>query len=779
MKKLFFLAAVATMTLASCMNDEFIGTENSPTVANTETDAILFGFNVQNATRADIYGNAAANLLGSNFYVTGTKGSESATYPSDNLVFDNYLVHYVENTAGKTESNTANWEYVGVDPTAVPNLNTIADDHFIKLSSLSAQTIKYWDYSEDQYDFLAFSTGKYTPVLYTKTVPPTKVSNETTKTIGVTAMKYGDALDGSAVAYSFDLPSIDALKDAYISDITTVEQANYGKEVILKFKNLGSKVRIALYETVPGYSVQAGSVKFYTVDNDAVKLGQTGFVAPTTDATLISESSNSFATEGFIDVYFPNLGTNNKTPINDNYNKAAATVTAGAGETTKTFGTLATDRYVGKDSYEAVGNNYLGRSLPYATFAGDKDAAYYKTVFPVSTSYPLTLRIDYTLVATDGSGETINVYGAKAVVPSKFTVWQPNYAYTYVFKISDNTNGWTDDDKTTPGLFPITFDAVVAEFTDASGEQTTITTVSTPTITTYQQGHNTKTDGTFDASSIANEYNHTGEKLYVQVMDNNLSPAVLVGTVDQSTLPLLNAAQAPKYHASLLYKLDNDNATEAMVMDALENRDAVIGDYNADVKGRNGITLTYNANINNAVTSIANGVDDNAITVTAGQAAEIAIGNLSAGTYAYVYDYSWTSPSKWSSSTPYSDKTEVTVFEPITPASSSAIGSKDKYYSLAPSALDGIAASLTDVTVDDAHLYFSKTKNGTGTTTYSYISVVNKIGTTLPKGVVVVAKDNANIIEVNGDATPVPGTFYFDKYFSNNGSYAVKVIKVV
>ena len=135
----------------------------------------------------------------------------------------------------------------------------------------------------------------------------------------------------------------------------------------------------------------------------------------------------------------------------------------------------------------------------------------------------------------DGAAETIKVYGAKAVVPSTYTKWLPNYAYTYVFKISDNTNGWTSTVTTDPaGLFPITFDAVVAEATDATGEQTTVTTVATPSITTYQQGHTYTT----------NEYSKAGEKLYVQVMDNSTSPASLVDDLDEQTADAIRANNA-------------------------------------------------------------------------------------------------------------------------------------------------------------------------------------------------------------------------------------------
>ena len=739
------------MTVASCTSDEYVGVNNPYGETAANDGSIRFGFNVQGMTRADIYGQAAATLLDNNFYVTGTKGTEAETSPSPTLVFDNYLVHFGANTAGKTASNTANWEYVGIDQGADPKLPENYDR--VKLSSIEgAQTIKYWDYSTDQYDFLAFSTGTFKAV-----AAPTRPAKPASDEIGVTAMKYGIELASSAVAYKFDLPSINALKNAYISDITEVVKSNYGKEVQLKFKNLGSKVRVALYETVPGYSVQASSVKFYTVDNDAVKDGQTGYVASSSKAALISENASSFASEGVISVFFPNVGTTNVG--NDNYDKAAATVTENStGDTKKTFGNLASATYAAKESYEEAGNLYLGRTLPTATFAGDKDAAYYETVFPVSTSYPLTLRVDYTLVSTDGSGETINVYGAKAVVPSTYTKWQPNYAYTYVFKISDNTNGWTDQNKTASGLFPITFDAVVTEATDATGEQTTVTTVATPSITTYQQGHTYET----------NEYDNDGEKLYVQVMDNTLSPAVLAGT-GSSTLYKLNTqtSDATPTNRSLLYAVTGTTISEASVMDALENQSAVVTSTGT-ITGRNSVVLTPNTNIDNKVTSIKNGVDDNAIGVDAGDAAEIAISSLAAGTYAYVYDYS------------NAAKIFTDIYQPIVTSTSSPIGANGKYY-VAVSALttydNGKADHYSSAGAPDkAYIYFSITTNGGATKTYSFVSVDGKDA--IPAGLLKYPVASLTAVD-NNTENAAAETIYFDMYTRNTGKYAVKVIKVV
>jgi hypothetical protein len=416
-------------------------------------------------------------------------------------------------------------------------------------------------------------------------------------------------------------------------------------------------------------------------------------------------------------------------------------VATGTGSAVKapTFGTL--DKYAGKELHEEDATQYLGRTLPAATFAGSADAGYYQTVFPVSSSSALTLRVDYTLVSTDGSGETIKVYGAKAVVPATYTKWLPNYAYTYIFKISDNSNGWTSTVTTDPaGLFPITFDAVVAEATDATGEQKTVTTVATPSITTYQQNH----DITNDEYSI-----DTGKDIYVQVMDN--------GNATPSLVTTLSADNA------LLYAVSDANATEAKVMDALVKRTTAIDADN--VTGRNSITLTKSTAIDATVTSIVNGADDKPITVDAGAAAKITISSLAAGTYAFVYDYT------------SGAKTTVNEYQPIEVTVGSAIGTGSNYASITTTALDGVS-TLTGAneTVDNACIYFSKTTNGTGTTTYSYVSVAGK--TTLPAGLLKVAK-NSLTTGVVGTTTAETGTFYFDTYITNNGKYAVKVIKIV
>ena len=218
---------------------------------------------------------------------------------------------------------------------------------------------------------------------------------------------------------------------------------------------------------------------------------------------------------------------------------------------------------------------------------------------------PLTLRVNYTLVANDGSKEEIHVYGAKAIIPAKYAEWKSNYAYTYIFKISDNTNGKTNTGTDTPeGLYPITFDAVVADAED--GNQSTITTVATPSITTYQKGHDLTKD----------EYSVNHNDIYVMVHNDN----ELANNLNTEGKTKLYTIEDSK----------NIGISEATVHDALTIGTTTEGNVTT---GRNGIKLTT-ADLNTSSTTIP-GVDGNNITVTAGQVANF---TPEAGkTYAFVY----------------------------------------------------------------------------------------------------------------------------------------------
>ena len=452
MKNKLFLAT-AILAFAACSENTYMGDQEGNV---TGSGAITFGFDMQNGTRAgDFIGATAAEKLGGMFVVEGTKGTETTDAPSSTVVFDNYLVGYTANTAGVTESNTNNWEYVGkqtgitgrMTPTTWTALHTVESP----ATAAQTQTVKYWDYSVPQYDFIAWSTGTLEAV----TTDPTANSS-----VKVTRINTGNTLatDG------FTLTAANAadLSKCYYTDINTVVKTNYGKPVTLTFKNMAAKIRIALYETVPGYSIK--EVKFYTKEaTDPTHPNDLGTGTSTT-ATLFTMGDDKLSTGGSITVSYPHIGTTHRdaSPKTQDYNKASVTITPGTTvSNNQEFGTLT--NYADKEEYETTGDIYLGRTLPTATYAGNASDNYYTAVIPNTNGKPLTLRVDYTLVSTDGSAETINIYGAKAVVPATYTKWLPNYAYTYIFKISDKSNGTTGTPGDPAGLYPITFDATVID----------------------------------------------------------------------------------------------------------------------------------------------------------------------------------------------------------------------------------------------------------------------------------------------------------------------------
>lgn len=581
MKKFYYIFA-AGLFLASCANEEIVTQEP---ITPTES-AIVFGSVKKGMTRADAEGADAAKLLGYKFVVSGYKGSSTATV--GNIVFDNYLVEYKENTAHTTESNSTNWEYVGVANTPIKHA---ADN------GITSQQIKYWDYSKPQYDFIAWSTGSKTAIY------------EGTPAAGEVLVSAITPSTATTSAYTFT-GSANDLSNVYIADLVTVKKADYGDNPVkFKFRQLGTKVRIAIYETVPGYSVK--DVQFYSAaaSNDA-------------NATpkIFTTAANEIYTEGTYTVTFPTVDN----PDSKDNNQAHVTFAKKTGvdqSTTVNWGGL---NYTIAEEGEKIGTKFLGRSSSTASYAGDAATNYYVIFMPNETGTNLNLRVNYTLESIDGSGEEITVKGATAQVPSIYTTWKPGFAYTYIFKISDKTNGYTGvydptkpDDTTVnsdpAGLYPITFDAVVENAEDNDATQETITLISTPSITTYQKGSNVVNN---------DEYLAATGPIFVTVND---------GTTE-STPDLANGALQDLTGKAGLYTIPAGK-TEAEVIDALQMQDddAATG----TVKGRSGLVLTEAAF--ELTDKVEYGVDGNTVDLTDGTKKKAAKFTAAAGTYAFVY----------------------------------------------------------------------------------------------------------------------------------------------
>lgn len=438
----FFIAAASTLALASCSSDDFLG-EIQGNEQNGATSAINFGGDTGKITRDPSTGKTAADLLENNFVVVGFKGNKTDAANNEVYAFDHYNVNFKNGSAFSTESNRAGWEYVNQD------MKVKGADKSLAQSGASQQTIKYWDHSCASYDFIAFSMGKKGAA--SKYATPTHVDKGHLKDAAYT-------LSGN----------VNTLSECYISDMKTVEEKDYNTTpVSMSFRHLASKVRMALFEIVPGYVIS--DVKFYT---DA-----TSTTTDNTEGTLIGKFNNS----GTLTVYFPKTGTVNAE--DKDYNKAHVKFTASttAGETGvlnhKGFGAVNYNNQA--EGTISAGKTYLSQNAAEPSYCG----AGYQNVLPSEgKASAITLRIDYKLTSVDGSKETINVKGATATVPAEYTEWKSGYAYTYIFKISQDTNGSTGG--TSTGLTAISFDAVVVD-DEANGLQETITTVSDNSFTTY------------------------------------------------------------------------------------------------------------------------------------------------------------------------------------------------------------------------------------------------------------------------------------------------------
>lgn len=441
MKKYIFLAASA-LTLASCSSDDFLGdtTGSTPTSANS---AIKFDGNAGKISRAT--SNTASTVqekLDYQFKIYGVKSG--ATEGSYTDVFKNYSIWYNKN---KTTSNTDEWEYVGEKNDNYPIPTTTTS---IKIEN--NQSIKYWDYSSKDYHFVAGS-----PIdAFTYKLKDGTGDIESAEIKGL-----GGHIEAKATGTG------NTFNPVYVAEPKVVKKANYKEAVQFNFVRQQSMVRVGIYETIPGYEIT--DIKFY-------KYGDNNELTKSTDNNIILTSSTAD--------YFVG-GENVNGTINYNWEG-----------TTPTYSFNYTGDYTKSKNWYAGAITGVKATTSAATTIsdlygtdGDMDNTNgYFIVMPTLAAVPsaILIKCDYTLKSTDGSNEEIHVKGATAAIPAAYSKWDINTRYTYLFRISENTNGTTGGSDDPAGLYPITFNAAVTEMTDKT--EGTTTTFTAPSITTYQKG---------------------------------------------------------------------------------------------------------------------------------------------------------------------------------------------------------------------------------------------------------------------------------------------------
>ena len=180
--------------------------------------------------------------------------------------------------------------------------------------------------------------------------------------------------------------------------------------------------------------------------------------------------------------------------------------------------------------------------------------------------------------------------GATATVPAEYTEWKSGYAYTYIFKISPDTNGSTGGSST--GLTAISFDAVVVD-DEANGLQETITTVSDNSFTTYGYKDNKVTTN-------GNEYVN-GTEIYATVYSAGATVApqkLYTVTLEAGATQTINEASV----ANALVKGTNDATAKTWTVTDYAGKKMVVTETTDGVASKvtsvpaySGHTLSVNA----------------------------------------------------------------------------------------------------------------------------------------------------------------------------------------
>ena len=530
------LYTCALFAFASCADNTYMGEKEEETKSG---GAISFGGNLPSVTRST---TEEVTKLNGNFVVFGYK-TQSTTKQT---VFDNYQVNYKASSANSTPSNSASWEYVGYKnlPNGVgTNVGVIAYATLDANSSAIEQSIKYWDFTTGTtYDFFAYSLGNGTGATPTYAKSSKMVHSDSP----------GYSLTGSK----------EELGACYISKKKQITPtSSSATEVDLEFLSFFSKIQLGFFETIPGYSIK--NIKFYSADNQV-----------TSSATpYLYAGSASIANGGTYNITFDTDGN----PI-ITFSTTSSPTYASNIEFSSTLSSYASaEKNEGVISGGDYG--YLGRTSNTATKTDQVN------VLPMSTGVALTIKMDYTLVSTDGSGEVINITGGAATIPAAYTTWKPNYAYTYLFKITDDK------------LKPITLDATIVTLTD--GTQETITTVTETSITTYAKA---------SAVTTNNEY-VTGNKIYAVVEDASASP----------TNPTLTVGTNAKLYFVTLESGAAQTITEASVANAIAHGTHVELDKTytvTDASNKKMIVTDTESNLLKAITTIPSSDSPTGVEIT-------------------------------------------------------------------------------------------------------------------------------------------------------------------
>ena len=450
MKKFIYLA-VGVALMASCSSD-FDLSEGGGNAGGS--DVIGFQMRTGNTSRATTGLQSAGHY---NFGVFGYKANDKV-----NPIMGDYLVGYFDAAngyapkAGSTwgdqpgvADSTSYWMYekMGFGQFTGTYAGETVNPNTPYASNNEGQYLRYWDKSASQTCFYAYApyvnTGAtHKTVTYVDGTPKGESSDTYVLTIPSGTIKHG-----------FDDPS--TYEFMYAS--AKVLSADYGHDVSLKFNRLNAKVNIKFWEDIEGYSVRL------------IDLTPAYGVAAT--PSIKDGTSNKYGYK------LGKIYTENGAKIQFNEHAAFQSMKQYEGVTTSAplnFKTP-TASLIGENRVMATPSPSTYYAIPKGSDAGvlPNGAINYTdagTLNSLLKETGLTFHVSYELIST--TGEKITVTDATVHVPKDYCNWVANKHYTYIFRITKNSNGSTGtttpkpEDPEVPtvnALYPIVFDNCVVE----------------------------------------------------------------------------------------------------------------------------------------------------------------------------------------------------------------------------------------------------------------------------------------------------------------------------
>lgn len=466
MKKFVYLA-VGVALMASCSSD-FDLSEGGGNAGGS--DVIGFQMRTGNTSRATTGLQSAGHY---NFGVFGYKENDKV-----NPIMGNYLVGYLDakgyqpgtgSTVGDQPGIADGKSYWMYEKMGYGQFNGTYAGETVNpgtpyASNNEGQYLRFWDNSSTQTCFYA-----YAPYVNTGATSKTVTYVDGTPK-GSSTDTYVLTIPNGAIKHGFDDPS--TYEFMYAS--AKVEKINYGHDVSLKFNRLNAKVNIKFWEDIEGYSVRLIDLTpaYGVAATPSIKDGTSNKYGYKHGAIYVENGAKIQFNENAV---FQSLkqyeGVTTQEPLNFKSPTAPA---------------------IGESRVLATSSPSTYYAIPKGSDAGvlSNTAIQYTDAGTLNTLLKetgLTFHVSYELIST--TGEKITVTDATVHVPKDYCDWTANKHYTYIFRITKNSNGSTgtttpkpDDPEvpSVPALYPIVFDNCVVEDWTTEDSEWDITGENTP-----------------------------------------------------------------------------------------------------------------------------------------------------------------------------------------------------------------------------------------------------------------------------------------------------------